>query len=509
MRRRLHRACLIPLLAFASAATIFPCRGIAAEAAATPKAPNVLFIAIDDLNDWVGVTQGYPADTTPNIDELAKRGVLFSNAHCAAPACNPSRAALMSGLAPHHTGVYHNSQPWRPALPDAVTLNEYFSRNGYSVEGAGKIFHGGYADKHWDNYGAFGRDAKPPVLPANGITHVNVGHFDWGPLGKDEAMKDEAVAAYAESFLAKKHDKPFFLAIGFSKPHLPFYAPQRYFDKWPLEKIQLPNVPADDLSDIPAAGIAMAKPKGDHKNVVDTDNWKKAIRGYLACTSFVDEMVGRVVTALDQSDYARDTIIVLWTDHGWHLGEKQHWRKFALWEEATRTPLIFVVPGVTKAGEQCSRPVSLLDLYPTLVQLSHLPPKPDLDGHSLVPLLENPSAPWPYLALTTEGRENHAVRSDDFRYIRYRDGSEELYDHRSDPGEFTNLAGDPKWTSVKEELGKGLPTENAPDAPREKSTSALKKAARKIKAQNSADKAEKKQKAAKKNAKTGEKSPQN
>jgi arylsulfatase A-like enzyme len=431
-----------------------------------PAKPNVLFLAIDDLNDWIGVLGGHPATKTPNLDRLARRGALFTRAYCTAPACNPSRTALLCGVRPSTSGVYHNNQPWRPVLPKAVTLPQHFMAHGYQVAGGGKIFHGSYPDAaSWQEYFKQPGDPRPAVLPANGIP--DTAHFDWGPVDvADEAMGDSKVAQWASNYLGKKHDKPFFLAAGMFRPHLPWYVPRKYFEEFPLARITLPRVKDDDLDDVPPIGRRMARPEGDHKKVVESKNWEKAVQGYLASITFSDTCVGRILDALDQSPYAQNTIIVLWTDHGWHLGQKQHWRKFALWEEATRVPLMFVVPGLTRAGSRCERTVNLLDLYPTLAELCGLPAREGLEGTSLVPLLKDPAAAWDRPSVTTHGRNNHAVRSEQWRYIRYSDGTEELYDHRTDPHEWTNLAGKPEHAAVKKELAAWLPKTNVPDAPR-------------------------------------------
>ncbi|NQT38922.1 MAG: sulfatase-like hydrolase/transferase, partial [Planctomycetes bacterium] len=256
------------------------------------------------------------------------------------------------------------------------------------------------------------------------------------------------------------------LAVGMFRPHLPWYAPQKYFDRYPLDDIVLPVVPDDDLDDIPEAGLRMAKPGGDHAKVLATNNWEKAVRGYLACITYTDGQIGRLLDTLDASPYAENTIIVLWTDHGWHLGEKHHWRKFTLWEEADRVPLVFVVPGLTGRNVRCERTVSLLDLYPTLVDLCGLPARKELEGRSLKPLLADPAAAWERPVVTTHGRNNHAVRSERWRYIRYGDGSEELYDHQADPMEWTNLAGERKHAAAKKELSQWLPKVNVPEGPR-------------------------------------------
>ena len=428
--------------------------------------PNVLFIAIDDLNDWVGCLGGHPDVKTPNMDRLAKRGVLFTHAYCSAPACNPSRASLLTGILPSTSGVYHNNQPWRPAMPKAVTLPQHFMAHGYHVVGGGKIFHGGFPDPaSWHEYVKQGPDPMPPNRPLNGIPKT--AHFDWGPVDvSDEEMDDTKIAKWAVSYLGQEHDRPFFLGVGLFRPHLPWYVPRKYFDMYPPEKVTLPNVNENDLDDVPPIGRQMANPQGDHRKVSETNNWRKAVSAYLACISFTDTSVGRVLDALDRSKYADNTVVVLWGDHGWHLGEKLHWRKFALWEEATHAPLIFAAPGLARANATCGRTVSFLDIYPTLSELCNLSPRAECEGVSLLPLLKDPSAPWDRPALTTHGRNNHSVRSERWRYIRYSDGTEELYDHGKDPLEWTNLAGKREPAQFKEKLGFWLPKVNAEDAPR-------------------------------------------
>ena len=452
--------------------------------------PNVLFIAVDDLNDWVGALDGHPQTRTPNIDHLASRGVLFTNAHTAAPACNPSRVALMTGLFPTSTGVYLNNQPWRPVLPDAVTLPQYFMAHGYETLGAGKIYHDWFPDPDsWNDY--FPSQTKnrpddplPDHRPVNGIPDTHP--FDWGPVDVPEGeMGDAQVANWIIDRLQEDHDKPFFLASGFYRPHLPWYVPKAYFDRHPLDSVELPKILENDLEDVPAAGIAMAAWPGcfgetacreswsgellwkqtDHKNILEHDQWQQAVQGYLASIEFADAQVGRVIDALEQSTYADDTIIVLWSDHGWHLGEKSHWRKFSLWERSTRVTFLVVAPGVTEPSGRSPRPVNLVDIYPTLVDLVGLPTPSGLDGVSLRPLLEVPEASWERASLTTHGRGNHAVRGERWRYIRYADGSEELYDHGADDPEWHNLAGDPAYDDVKKRLSRWIPKEEALNAP--------------------------------------------
>ena len=438
---------------------------LSAGALAAGEKPNVLFIAVDDLNDWVGCLGGHPDVKTPNIDRLAKRGVLFTKAYCSAPLCNPSRASLLTGVLPSVSGVYGNDNPWRKAMPDAVTLPQHFRAAGYSVMGAGKIFHGKYNDEaSWDEYYRSPGSPAPPKRPVNGIK--NTKHFDWGPVdAPDEDMGDWKVVDWAAAKLAARHDGPFFLAAGMFRPHLPWYVPRKYFDMYPPDEITLPKVKEDDLDDVPLLGRQMANPGRDHKNVTESGNWRKAVSGYLASVSFADACVGRLLDALDRSAYAANTVVVLWGDHGWHLGEKLHWRKMALWEEATRNPLLFVAPGLTRSERRCARTVSLMDIYPTLIEVCGLAPKEGLAGKSLVPLLKDPAAAWDRPALSTYGRGNHSVRSERWRYIRYRDGTEELYDHSKDEAEWTNLADSPECAEAKKELAKWLPATDAEDAP--------------------------------------------
>ncbi len=438
----------------------------AAHAAAEERRPNVLFLPVDDLNDWISCMGGHPDCRTPNIDRLAARGVLFDQAHCAAPACNPSRAALLTGLRPSTSGVYVNPQPWRPVMPDVVTLPQHFMAGGYHVLGGGKVYHGSYPDEaSWHEYFRKAGDPKPTdeVLRSG---RSRSGGIVWGVLDvDDEEMDDYRVTSWAVDYLEKDHDRPFFLACGIFRPHMPWQVPRKYYDMYPHETVVLPDVPDDDLDDVPEAGVRMARPGGDHATMINSGNWRWAVQAYLASIAFVDVQIGRLLDALDSSPHADNTIIVLWGDHGWHLGEKHHWRKFSLWEEATRAPLLFVVPGLTKPGGVCKKPVDFMNIYPTLADLCGLPVGEHLDGVSMRPLLENPDAKWDRPALTTHGRMNHALRSDRWRYIRYADGSEELYDHRTDPMEWNNLADDAKLAAVKDELKAWLPKTNAPETP--------------------------------------------
>jgi arylsulfatase A-like enzyme len=457
----------LPRLGFVMRFILCLLLALAFPAAAAEK-PNVLFISIDDLNDWTGKMKGHPQAVTPNLDKLADSGMLFTNTHCAAPACNPSRAALMTGIRPSTSGIYTNPEPWRqsPVLKDAKTIPQWFRDHGYSVFGSGKIYHGSFPDPpSWDFYWPDQKknkpgDPKPEGLPLNGIPKT--AHFDWGPHpNPTEEMGDWQVAEWVRGQLQKEHDKPFFVACGFYRPHLPWYAPEEYFEKFPLDEIDLPDVLENDLADIPAAGVKIAKPDGDHANVVQHQQWKKAVQGYLACIHFVDDCVGHVIDGLESSPHADNTIVVLWSDHGWHLGEKEHWRKFALWDEATRVQMMWRVPGVTEAGSNSNNAVNLLDIYPTLTELAGIPSNPAVEGNSLATMLRDPSVRKSEPTLTTHGFQNHALRDQRWRYIRYADGSEELYDHKNDPNEYTNLAGKKKSAEQITRLKRFLPEVNA------------------------------------------------
>jgi arylsulfatase A-like enzyme len=426
-------------------------------AAQEKKKYNVLFIAVDDLNDWIGPLDGYKGVKTPNIDKLAKQGMNFTRAYCPAPICNPSRTALLTGVRPSTSGVYQNWEPWRRALPNAVTLPQYFMASGYEVVGVSKIFHDSFNDSaSWQQYYPQQRQLTPEKPPINGF-----GNFDWGPLQvKDEDMADYKHVQRGIDFLKEIHDKPFFLAIGIKRPHLSWWVPQKYFDLYPLSTIITPKVIASDLDDVPAKGLSIAhaipieelnastRNMWDHKFIVENDKWKQAVQGYLACISFADAMIGRLLDALEQSPYKKNTIIVFFGDHGWHLGEKEHWRKFALWEEATRVPFIIVAPGIAKPNSVCERTVNLMDIYPTLISLCSLPAKQGLEAVDIMPLLKNPKLPWDHPSITTYGYGNHSVRTERWRFIRYNDKTEELYDHDADPFEWKNLASDPKFADT-------------------------------------------------------------
>ena len=447
--------------------------------------PDVLFISVDDLNDWVGVLGGHPQARTPNMDALADRGILFTNAHSPAALCNPARTSVMLGLQPSTTGIYGNYPSWMEIehLAELPNLPRLLRENGYRTYGAGKLFHGhtfspsgylGYNDPSaWDAYypsvtRQIPDEIRPHDVPANG--NPLTPYFDWSAVvADDRAMADGQVAAWAEERIGAAGDKPRFVAAGIYRPHLPWYVPQRYLDMYPLEDIVLPEVPPDDLDDVPLIGqqfqegTSMA-PMELHQWVVDEGRWKEGVQAYLASITFADAMVGRLLDALERTERVEDTIIVLWSDHGWHLGEKHRWRKQTLWEETTRVPLIIVAPGVTTPGTRSARAVSLVDIYPTLAELTGTAAPDNLDGVSLKPLLEDPNMAWDRSALSTNEFGNHAVRSERYRYIRYYNGNEELYDHERDPGEWANLATNPAYDEIKVELAKWMPVSEAEDA---------------------------------------------
>ena len=430
----------------------------AAEEAA-PQRMNVMMIVADDLNHWVGYLGRNRQGITPNIDRLAKSGTSFSRSYCAAPSCNPSRVALMTGLRPDTTGVYGNNDDWRRVVDKELPLTSAFRNAGYYVAGAGKIYHEAYKRPgEWDDYLA--DSGKDPVPDGNkGVGGIRFGAVD----ADDEDLREWKIVQYGIDQLEKKHDKPFFLAIGLHKPHMPWFVPQKYFDMHPLDEIELPPTTENDLDDVPPAGVQMAKPTGDHKQMVESGRWKEAIQAYLAASSYSDAMIGRLLDALEKSPYRDNTIVVFWGDHGWHLGEKEHWRKFALWEEATRAPLIYRVPGLTKPGSVSERTVDFMSIYPTLTDLAGIETPSHVQGKSIRPLLVDPAAEWSTPAVSTQEEGNHSVRSEGWRYIRYANGDEELYDETGDPYEWKNLANDPQQAARKTELAKFLPTDNLAD----------------------------------------------
>ncbi len=456
--------------------------------------PDVLFIAIDDLNDWVGVMGGNSQIKTPNIDELASRGMLFTNAHTPAAACLPTRTAILSGMSPFSSGVYTQLGDWRnnPTFDGKATIPSFFRQNDYLTLGAGKLFHAhtyglvGYTGQNdpngWDAYfPSIDRSLPDEVVPAPGQTPgpavgngMSTGHFDFFPtVTTDDAMGDGQVTSWVIDQIEAASTGPRFIAAGLFRPHLPWYAPQKYFDMYPVEDIELPPYLESDLDDVPRAyeELIGAEPDLAVGTTMEwvlergTRKWQEAIQGYMASISFTDAMVGRLLDALDESGRADNTIIVLWSDHGFHLGEKNVWGKMTFWEETTRVPFIIVAPGVTTPGSVSDEVVSTLSVYATLAELAGLDLPEHVDGSSLVPLLRDPDRTWDDVAITTYGDYgNFSVRGDRFRYSIYANGEEELYDLESDPNEWVNLADDSNYQAIKASLVGRIPPidEHAP-----------------------------------------------
>jgi choline-sulfatase len=449
--------------------------GRPAVAQATGARPNILFIALDDQNDWVGPLRGHPQVRTPHLDRLAARGVTFTNAHCQAPLCNPSRTSMLMGLRPSTTGVYALN-PWFRTVPrwrDWVTLPQYLQQHGYLTMTTGKTYHDGYPAPRervdgvefskWGYAGGFS-----PRPPRKFVTTPDANPLmDWGVFPeRDEEQDDWKVADWAIAQLRNPPSRPFFLSVGLRHPHVPCYASQKWFDLYPPARTRLPAVRADDRDDTPRFSwyLHWKLPEPRLKWLERQKEWLPLVRAYLASVSFVDSQVGRILDALESSGLAENTLVVVWSDHGWHLGEKGVTGKNTLWDPSTRVPLIFAGPGVARGGRS-SRPAELVDLYPTVAALCGLPPKAGLDGQSLAPQLRDPGAPRLRPAITTHGPNNHGIRTENWRYIRYADGSEELYDLRKDPREWTNLAARADLAGVKAGLAQWLPRVNAPPVP--------------------------------------------
>ena len=434
------------------------------------KKPNVLFISIDDLNDWIGCLGGHPQAKTPNLDRLATRGTLFLNAHCQSPVCNPSRTSVMTGLRPSTTGIYSLQPAFRtvPSLKDYISLPKAFAANGYATSTCGKMYHKDAGKDEFETVGLPGKVKRNRLKER--FVPTKASKLDWGPWPPEDAQqRDYQTAEWAVDALTNisDTDKPFFMAVGFYRPHVPLYASQKWFDLYPEESLILPPIRRDDRQDTPrfSWNIHWSLPEPRLKSIEAHGLLKSKVRAYLACVSFMDAQVGRVLDALEASGQEDNTIIVVWSDHGYHLGEKEITGKNTLWDPSTRVPLIFAGPGIAK-GANCKRPVELLDIYPTLAELCDLQSTPDrLEGLSLVPQLKDSDAPRSRPAITSHGPGNDAVRTETHRYIRYADGSEELYDMLADPHEFNNLAGQPEHTALKKSLAVHLPKNPAKPVP--------------------------------------------
>ena len=430
------------------------------HAAVSPNPPrrmNVLFISVDDLNDFPTFAGRYPDAKTPNMDGLARRGMVFTQAHCQFPLCGPSRASLMSGLLPSTLG-YDNHMKDEALQKHASELgtdllHTYFAKRGYKTMAVGKICHKHVPRGSVDASGGRGGFSEGTgKLKRN--WHQNGTSTDWAMAPeRDDQLPDHHAAEWAVKQLQQEHDKPFFLMVGIMRPHVPWYVPKKWFDLYDKNTLTLPHYDKDDLNDVPdmAKEISILKQMPRTDWAIKNDQWRNIAHAYLACISFADHQVGKVLDALDASPYRDNTVIVLWSDHGYHMGEKNTFQKQSLWERSSHVPLVFAGPGV-EAGTRSDRVVSLLDLYPTLVDMCGLPANPCNEGHSLVPLINEPAKAWPYPAFIGWKKNSFAVQNEQFRYIRYGDGSEELYDHRSDLNEIKNLAGHPDFAKTKREL---------------------------------------------------------
>ncbi|SHN33200.1 Arylsulfatase A [Cyclobacterium lianum] len=427
--------------------------------------PNILMISVDDLNDFVG-GMGHPDAITPNLDRLISRGVLFANAQCQAPMCSPSRTAIMTGLRPSTTGIYgfiddNKIKETNESTQQVTLLHQYFKDAGYHTMGVGKIFHNHAPDGLLDESG--GRESGFGPKPAQSFHWDKRGtSTDWGAFPeRDEQMPDYRSAKWAIERIQKEYDQPFFLSIGFLRPHVPWHVPQKWFDLYDTAKIHYPAYLENDREDLPQIALEIddlpMMPTTEW--AIENRQWKNILHAYLACVSFVDHYIGEVLTALEESPHAENTIVVLWSDHGYRLGEKGTFAKVALWNRATISPLIFAGPGIPK-NQRVDAPVELFSIYPTLTDLARLPNPQHIEAKSILTLLKNPRSKWTTPAIATWARNNHAVVSQDYRYIRYEDGSEELYDLKADPNEWYNVAGEEKYAPVKSELAQHLPKIN-------------------------------------------------
>ena len=460
--------------------------GFAHQSSAQKTPPNVIFFAVDDLCDWVGA-MGHTQAKTPNMDALAKRGVSFNNAHCPGVFCAPSRSAIFTGQFASTTGCYR-TEIYYHNHPELRPLQVSFAKAGYATYGAGKLFHhsAGYIDhRGWTKFflrneaakregwplDSWGKDTPLPDPFPNSIYNrgrqITGGMFlEWAaiPNEREKAMADTKRVNWACDVLKQKHDKPFFLAVGLYAPHFPNYVPKKYFDLYDTEKIKAPVYKEDDLDDLPplVKRRKINRKRQHHDRLVELGAIEQAIHGYLASVSYADAMLGRVMKALRQSPYADNTVVVLWSDHGFHHGEKGDWGKHTLWERTSNVPFIWSGPGVA-SGKTIDATVSLIDMYPTFVEMCNLPAVEGLEGASLNDMLRTPSKATDrnvFLPYLDPG--GYAIINQKWRYIHYSDGTEELYDVEGDPHEWHNLAGDVKLAAVKQKLKASAPKSFAP-----------------------------------------------
>lgn len=444
-----------------------------ANAQQAPARPNVLLIAVDDLNDWLGCYKGHPNAMTPNMDRLARRSTVFTNAHCQAPICGPSRASLFTGLLPTTSGIYGQISDKQikqasDSAAAAVFFPDYLEQHGYKTLACGKLFHNGDKAKCFQQYGgqaSFGPKPKQRFQydPAWFPEKIGNTQTDWGAFPEtDDLMPDYRIADFGVKQLQAEHFEPFLLAVGFMRPHVPWYVPQKWFDMHPLDGIQLPPYLENDFDDIPEMSRRVNELPAMPSTTwaIKENQWKRIVQSYLACTTFVDVQIGKVLNALDASPYRDNTIVILFSDHGYHIGEKNRFAKQALWDRATRVPSLVSLPGQTES-RRSGAPVGLIDLYPTILDLSGLPANPANDGASLRRLLHDDAQPWPHVSITSYGPNNHAVQTDRYRFYQYEDGSMELYDHQEDPNEWHNLAGQQGHHAMVKRLQDRLPSQPA------------------------------------------------
>ncbi|MDB4459092.1 sulfatase [bacterium] len=454
-----HFSRIIYIFTFAILGFGIPPSSLTAES----QQPDVVFIIVDDLNDWLGCLGGHPDASSPNIDALAASGMLFSQAYCNSPQCRPSRTSLNHGIYPFNTGTYFNAKSKDEKKITTPTMQQVFGANGYRVASGGKVFHGGPGSsgdallkRPSDPRPPKGKDTFGKLNPPNDGYALDV---------KDEAMGDYKVAQWAVGEWYTETEKPLFMSVGFFRPHRPLQVPKTYFDQFPVDSIHRPEEPKkDDWNDMPDFAKRLARTHAhkalhsglsDHEYMVANDQWDVTIQAYHASIAFVDKQIGHFLKALEKNPRGRETVVMLVSDHGWHLGEKKHWCKGAIWEQTTHIPFMVRANGV-KPGSVCTKPVSLIDVFPTLIDLAGIDRPTYLDGNSISPQLKDPKTKRSPV-ISSYGEGNTAIRTERWRYIRYEDGSEELYDHKVDKNEWTNQASNPKHAELKKRLADMIP----------------------------------------------------
>ncbi len=417
--------------------------------------PNVLLILVDSLNDWVGALGGHPNAFTPNIDRLAQRGMLFTNAHCVGTNSNASRTSLFTGLHPMTSGIYGGDTLYRELYPLLITLPQFYLRARYGVMGSGRLFH------EMDRYSWMQTEFFPfeNRFVDEGLNGINFGpNFDWGALDIDESQMHDALVTQWGIDKINTLENPFFLSIGLSSTRHPWYLPEAQYNRFSPQSVTLPD---DSTAVLPPEAQALIESNGRHRAVLQADQWAESVAAYLACMAYVDDNVGKILNNLDESPHADNTIIIFTSTHGLHLGDKGMWLFDTLWEQLTRVPLILAFPDGTAeantAGQSCEQAVSLLDIYPTLVDFWGREPLPHLDGRSLLPLIRNLETQWEHPVLIAKSENEIAVRTNDWRYIRYSQGGEELYEYIGDQQELINLATNPARRQTKQRLASLLP----------------------------------------------------